>query len=325
VFSEGADGDEPLAEMPCRGRGFVRDALRGFRLRPWPAVGTVLLVGLAIRESFSFWTGHPFDFEIWIRTGYVVAHGSNPYLNAAWPPVPGSFAYPNQGLPSAAYLPFWPDVFGGTYLLWEHLGAGNRFFLYFLLKQGPIAGDLVTAWLLYRFVLRESGDVRAATGALVFWTFFPYPIVIGAIWGQLDPVTTALLLAVLLLAEARAAERSVAWGLGVFIKWITVIFLPFEFLRQRGWRRVGPLVALPLAAALTVVAFVAAGWGFGGVLSTSTSEAGGGGGGMNYARLFRRASWPGGSPRAGCAPVPPAKNCARSCSSSRCSCSSAGG
>jgi hypothetical protein len=264
----------------------VSGALRRFHLRPWPAAGTILLVGLAIRESFSFWTGHPFDFEIWIRTGYVVAHGTNPYLSAAWPPVPGSFAYPSQGLPSAAYLPFWPDVFGGTYLLWEHIGAGNRFFLYFLLKQGPIAGDLLTAWLLYRFVLRESGDVRAALGALAFWSFFPYAIVIGAIWGQLDPVTTALLLAVLMLSEARAAERSLGWGLGIFIKWITVIFLPFEFLRQRGWRRVWPLLALPLAAALTLIAFVAAGWGFGGVLSTSTSEAGGGGGGMNYARLF---------------------------------------
>src|SRR5580658_8056206 len=91
--SDEADGDEPLRDMPWREGGFVSGALRRFHLRPWPAAGTILLVGLAIRESFSFWTGHPFDFEIWIRTGYVVAHGTNPYLSAAWPPVPGSFAY----------------------------------------------------------------------------------------------------------------------------------------------------------------------------------------------------------------------------------------
>ncbi|MCI4343423.1 MAG: hypothetical protein L3J92_04835 [Thermoplasmata archaeon] len=260
--------------------------LTRFCHRPLPTAGTILLLGLLIREAFSFWTGHPYDFEIWIRTGYVVAHGANPYTQP-WPPVPGvSFGYTSQDLPSAAYLPFWPDLFGGTYLVWEHIGGQNRFFLYFLLKQGPIAGDIATAWLLYRFVLRETGDLRAAVGALAFWSFFPYDIVIGSIWGQLDPVTNALLLAVLLLAEARAATRSIAWGLGVFIKWITAIFLPFELFRQRGWRRLWPLVALPLAAALTVLAFVVAGWGFGGVVATSTSEAGGGGGGMNYARLF---------------------------------------
>lgn len=259
---------------------------RWFGLRPWPAVATGLLLGLAIREAFSFWTGHPFDFEIWVRTGYVVAHGTNPYLHP-WPPVPGvSFAYTSQDLPSAAYLPFWPDVFGGTYLLWEQVGGGNRFVLYFLLKQGPIAGDLAVAWLLYRFVLRETGNTRAALGALTFWALFPYDIVIGAIWGQLDSVTTALVLAVLMASGSRAFRRSIAWGVGIFLKWVTVIFLPLEFFRQRGWRRLWPFVSLPLAGALTLLGFWTAGWGFGGLLSTSTSEAGGGGGGMNYARLF---------------------------------------
>jgi len=197
-----------------------------------------------------------------------------------------SFGYTSQDLPSAAYLPFWPDLFGGSFRLWEAVGGGNRFVLYFLLKQGPIAGDVAVAALLYRYVLRQTGDCRSALAALTFWSLFPYDIAIGAIWGQLDPVTTALLLAVLLTSESRAARRSVAWGVGVFLKWVTVIYLPFELLRQRGRRRLWSLLALPLAAALTVVAFVAAGWGFGGVLATSTSEAGGGGGGMNYARLF---------------------------------------
>jgi hypothetical protein len=268
-----------------RGEASVGGAFDWFRRRPWPTAGSILVLGLVLREAFSFWTGHPYDFEIWIRTGYVVAHGTDPYLRS-WPAVPGSFAYTSQNLPSAAYLPFWPDLFGGTYLLWEHIGGQNRFFLYFLLKQGPIAGDIATAWLLYRFVLRETGDERAAHGALAFWSFFPYDIIIGSIWGQLDPVTTALLFCVLLLSEVRAAARSLAWGLGIFIKWITAIFLPFELFRQRGWRRIWPLLALPLAVGLTVLAFLAAGWQFGGLLSTSTSEAGGGGGGMNYARLF---------------------------------------
>ncbi|MFI5415266.1 MAG: hypothetical protein ACHQ16_06355, partial [Candidatus Lutacidiplasmatales archaeon] len=186
-------------------------------------------MGLAIREAFSFWTGHPYDLEVWVRTGYVVAHGGNPYLGA-WPAVPGaSFGYQTEWLTSAAYLPFWPDIFGGTFWFWERVGGGNRFVLYFLLKQGPIVGDLLVAALLYRYVLRETGDRRMATAALSFWMFFPYDILISAIWGQLDSVTTALVLAALLASEAQAAERSILWGFGIFAKWVTVIFLPLEF------------------------------------------------------------------------------------------------
>jgi hypothetical protein len=251
-----------------------------------PTVGLILLLGLVIREGLSFWTGHPYDLEAWVRTGYVVAHGTNPYLQF-WPPVPGvSFGYTGQNLPPAAYLPFWPDIFGGTYWLWEQVGGGNRFFLYFLLKQGPIAGDLAVAILLYRFVLRETSDRGAAIAALSFWTFFPYDIVIGSIWGQIDSVTTAIILAVLLTSEAQAARRSLAWGVGIFVKWITLIFLPLEFLRQRGVRRLWPFVGVALAGVLTLIAFVGAGWGFGGIFATATSETGGGGGGMNYAQLF---------------------------------------
>ena len=39
----------------------------------------LLIVGLLIREAFSFWTGHPFDFELWVRTGFWVTHGLSPY------------------------------------------------------------------------------------------------------------------------------------------------------------------------------------------------------------------------------------------------------
>ncbi|HKV90823.1 MAG TPA: hypothetical protein VJQ43_06500, partial [Thermoplasmata archaeon] len=87
--------------------------------RPWSLAATILVAGLAVRESFSFWTGHPYDLEVWIRTGHAVVHGANPYLGP-WPAVPGvSFGYTDQPLYSAAYLPFWPDIFGGSFWFWE--------------------------------------------------------------------------------------------------------------------------------------------------------------------------------------------------------------
>ncbi|MCI4320852.1 MAG: hypothetical protein L3K05_00900 [Thermoplasmata archaeon] len=256
-----------------------------FGARPGRSIAVVLFVGLAIREAFSFWTGHPYDLEVWIRTGHAAAGGASPYAQA-WPAVPGvSFGYTNQPLYSAAYLPFWPDIFGGSYLVWEHIGGGNRFVLYFLLKQGPIAGDLAVAGLLYRYVLRETGDVRAALSAMSFWAFFPYDIAITAIWGQLDSVTTVLILAVLLAEEARAGWRSMVWGVGTFVKWITVVFLPLEFFRNRGLQRLWPLVGLGVTGALTLVAFDVPHWPISILLPSTTSSSAGGGGGMNYAQL----------------------------------------
>jgi hypothetical protein len=269
-----------VTRSPSPRRPWLRRASSAITSPP----GLLLLIGLLLREGFAFWTGHPYDLEVWIRTGAVVARGTNPYLGA-WPAVPGvSFGYTNQLLYPAAYLPFWPDVFGGTFWVWEHSGT-SRFVLYLLLKQGPIAGDLAVAVLLYRLVARHTGDTTRATAALAFWAFFPYDIVISAIWGQLDSVTTAIVLASLLLSEAQAAQRSLLWGLGIFVKWITVVFLPLEFFRNRGWARLWPAVGVLLTGALTLLAFLAAGWSFSGIAATTTSSTAGGGGGMNWVQL----------------------------------------
>jgi hypothetical protein len=251
---------------------------------PWgltPRGWTILAAGLLVREVFSFWTGHPYDFEVWIRTGYEVAHGTNPY-NGFWPAVPGvSFAYLSQPLPAAAYLPFWPALLGGLYRLWEAVGGGNRFVLYFLLKQPGILADIATAYLLSRLVQRWTSDGRASMAVLSFWSFFPYAIVITAIWGQFDSIVVTVLLA-LLLARG-PLERNLVNGFGIFVKWLTVIFLPLEFLRERGVRRLGVLGALAVPLGLTVAIFVGLGWSFGHVGALSTSQAHGGGLGMNLA------------------------------------------
>lgn len=258
--------------------------------RPLTALAfRALVAALLVREAFSFWTGHPFDFESWVRTGYVVSNGENPY-SAFWPPVPGvSFAYFDQNLTSAAYLPFWPVLLGALYRLWESLGTSNRFVLYFLLKQPGILADVATAYLLYRLVERWTGSVASAESVLVFWSFFPYAIVITAVWGQFDSIVVVVLLG--LLYARGPLERAVLDGVGILVKWVTVIFLPLELFRERGVRRLGFLAALALPLAVTVLVFVAEGWGlrgFGvqGIGSVALSQSQGGGLGMNYAFLL---------------------------------------
>ena len=247
-------------------------------------VGKILLAGLLFREALSFWTAQPFDFESWIRTGYAAAHGTDPY-QMFWPAVPGvSFAYLNVTVPPAAYLPFWPALLGELYRLWMVVGGGNRFVLYFLIEQPVIVADMGTAYLLYRLVVRWTGQLSAALAVLSFWSFFPYAIAITAVWGQFDAIVVLVVLA--LLFARTSFERNLLNGIGIFVKYLTAIFLPLEILRERGWRRLGFLIALVVPLALTLAVFALEGWSFSGLGASGVSQTHGGGGGMNYSFLL---------------------------------------
>ncbi len=247
-------------------------------------VGKILWVGLLVRELLSFWTGQPYDLESWIRTAHAAAMGTDPYASF-WPAVPGvSFAYLDTQIPPAAYLPFWPALLGELYRAWLSVGGGNRFALYFLLKQPGILADMGSAYLLYRLADRWTGKPSAAVAVLSFWSFFPYAIAITAVWGQFDSVIVVVLLS--LLWAQTSAERNLLYGLGIFVKYLTAIFLPLEILRERRGRRLGFLLALAVAFVLTVAVFGLEGWSFSGLAASGVSQTHGGGLGMNYAFLL---------------------------------------
>ncbi|MFI5413487.1 MAG: hypothetical protein ACHQ0I_02720 [Candidatus Lutacidiplasmatales archaeon] len=246
------------------------------------ALPQLLLAGLLLREAFAFWTGSPYDFEIWIRTGFVVGHGTDPYTSF-WPPVPGlSIAYLNRDLTAAAYLPFWSLYTGASYQLYLGLGGGDRFVYYFFLKQGPIVGDVLTAWLLFRLVSDAGGSRNLALRASAFWVLFPYAILISAVWGQFDSIAVVVILSALSVREP--ARKNLLYGLGIFVKWVTAMFLPFEVFRTRGWARLWVLLALLVPLALTALVFASLHWGLDGVGTLFVSESAGIGGGMNWAR-----------------------------------------
>src|SRR6266566_2921812 len=156
-------------------------SLRAALMRP----RVLVLLGLLIREALSFWTGHPYDLEVWVRNAYFVGQGQNPY-SAFFPPVPGlSFTYLQQTLPGVGYLPVWPLIVAGFYRVYAGLPF-SRFFLYFLIKQPTVLADTYLGVLIYRMILQWGGTREARLRALRYWTFFPYPVVISAVWGQFD-------------------------------------------------------------------------------------------------------------------------------------------
>ncbi len=232
------------------------------------SIARLLLLGLVIREAFSFWTGHPFDMEIWVRNGYYVSLGGSPY--APMPPVPGlSFTYLNQSIASVAYLPLWPLMLAGLYRLFSAV-SGSRFVLYFLLKQPSILGDVLLGYLMGRAAERWGAPVPTARRVLAFWMVFPYPILISAIWGMFDGLVAACVVGSLLVSATW--KRSSLLGLGVLLKLYPVIFVPFAILHTRARARWEALLAVAVPAAFTAAAVAVTGWGLGGVTATFSWE-----------------------------------------------------
>lgn len=237
-------------------------------------VRTMLVLGTAVREAFSFWTGHPFDFEVWVRVGYWVSRGWSPY--SALPFAPGlSFAndFNPPGVPfnhaAIGYLPFWPLLVAGIYKFYTLVGFGDRFVYYFLIKQPIILADVLLGYLLYLYIERRRPEWSKRVLAL--WLLSPYPIIISAIWGTFDSMAMVCVMAALLFPEGRA--RSAWEALATLVKSLPVVLiLPLTYSREK--RLTNFAIALGVPTIVTLGVILLAGWptGFSCVFSQCQGE-----------------------------------------------------
>src|SRR5260370_39667710 len=91
-----------------------REALKSCsnKTHEWMRVRTILIIGIMVREAFSFWTAHPFDFASWVRTGDSVASGLSPYISMPYGPAlsfANAFGTPGNHA-AIGYLPFQPSL-----------------------------------------------------------------------------------------------------------------------------------------------------------------------------------------------------------------------
>ena len=248
-------------------------------------LSTLLFLGLLVREVFAFWTGHPSDFELWVRMGYAMMHGGNPY--GVLPSVSGlSFAnvYSATNEPTIAYLPFWPLVTGFVYWVYSLVGMNNRFVYYFLLKQPIIIGDVSLAYLLYSYV--ASRKPESGFWVLSFWLFSPFTIVISGIWGMFDSIAICFLV---LSVSSIGRVRRVIWAsLAIFVKSIPIIFTaPLTLKNRSSLKDIWSFAAaVGLPAVLSVLIFVLTGWRLSTVSTTLMSTAGKGGWSMSIWSVF---------------------------------------
>jgi hypothetical protein len=228
-------------------------------------MATLLILGLLAREVFSFWTGHPFDFELWVRLGYAMVCGGDPYRPLA--PVSGlSFAnvYSSQDSATIAYLPFWPLFTGLLYIVYSAVGFGNRFAYYFLLKQPVIAGDTILAYLLYSYISSRTPGHRASLWAVRSWVLSPFTIIISSVWGMFDSISMCFILASIMTSDY--LKRSLWTGVGIFAKSLALIYaFPATIRKTRNsW---GVFIAVALPAFTSVLTLVVMRW------SVSSAEA----------------------------------------------------
>src|SRR2546425_740355 len=231
--------------------------------------GTVpkyLLAGLAIREVLSFWTGHTYDFEIWVRFGVYMQHLGNPYTTL--PYVLGLSFAPSPLTGSISYPPFSAFIFAGIYKLYLSTGIASRFLYYFLLKQPMVLSDLGAGLVLARIALQALGD-EPARRVLKIWMLFPYAIIVSSVWGALDPIALFLILAsVYYFQQGRMIASGIMLGLAIYLKTLPVIAVPALLMQPKsGLRERLQLSSLSLVIPFlgALVPTVGLNWGFNGL------------------------------------------------------------
>src|SRR3989442_6585117 len=150
--------------------------------------GTVpkyLLAGLAIREVLSFWTGHTYDFEIWVRLGIYMQHLVTPYTTLPYVLGLSFAAYALTG--SISYPPFSAFIFAGIYKLYLSTGIASRFLYYFLLKQPMVLSDLGAGLVLARIAFDHLGVYRAYSAWKPWWCFLSR-LVVSMDWWSFDRI-----------------------------------------------------------------------------------------------------------------------------------------
>ena len=99
-----------------------------------------------------------------------------------------------------------------------------------VIKLPSIACDLVCAWYVYRIVRLKYGHGVAAGLSSLAVLFAPTVVLNGAVWGQIESVYTAALLAcVYYLLRKKNWLACVAFGLALSIKLQSAYLVPFLF------------------------------------------------------------------------------------------------
>ena len=230
-----------------------------FRSRSW-----IIPVALSYVVLSAF-MGQRYDMFFIVSGGLHILSGVNPFIQSINLPGTLKWTYPpyyllwsviadwfsgvisHTAVPSAHSL-IYPAVLSGDYFdAW--LGFVPRSLpLYYLLAKLPMVTSVLAIYtLLQKFKLPYN--------LTKIWLLSPFVILIGVVWGQLDIIASAFLVAsVFYLQKGRTDVAVLASVLGFWVKIFPIFILPFILITSKNkLRDLGIAVAASLPALLIYV------------------------------------------------------------------------
>jgi Gpi18-like mannosyltransferase len=197
-----------------------------------------LFAGIFLLEAIlACYTGHPYDTDVWFKTGLWLNKGINIYL-------------PDNHL---GYPPLWALWCGFAYKIYSL--AANNFELWRLILKLPlIVAHLALAYVLATFAARHF-NIKTGQKVLLItliWSFFIY---IGALWGQINMISVLLtFIAFYAVVVGKTKTSAVALAMAVALKIYPIVALPafFIYVLKKSGVKQASLYAL-LTCAIPVV------------------------------------------------------------------------
>ena len=233
-----------------------------------------LLAAAAVYLALAPFTGQRYDVYFLISSGIRLLQHINPFDPGSPPAYPGAYkwAFPPLYVPygSLSFLAYQaishatlpsvgaltpPSWYTSMYDVWEAFIPTTLPLLVLLLKLPMVVSAMVTGVLLSKMMKTDS--------APVFWLANPLVILVGAVWGALDPIAAALAVAaVYMFQKGRSYSAYLLASMGAAVKIWPALLLPLFLavnLRKEGAGALKPLVAVLPAVLLSALVYGATG------------------------------------------------------------------
>lgn len=245
-------------------------ALAGWKLsKKW-----FLVMAALVYLALAPFTGQRYDLYFLISSGIRLLQHVNPFYAGSPPVYPGAYKwaflplyvpysslsflmyqlFTGAALPSVSALTQ-PSWYTSMFDVWQSFVNPSLPVLVFLLKLPIVLSTVLTGFLLQRM----TGSRLAG----VAWLANPLVILVGAVWGAIDPIATLLAVAAIYMfnkGKTYHAYTLASFGAAAKI-WpalLIPLFLAVEA-RRDGFRALRPFLATLPAVALTVFLYAVAG------------------------------------------------------------------
>jgi Gpi18-like mannosyltransferase len=199
----------------------------------------LILLSAGIQLAIGAFTAHPYDGRVFMVTGYLVAHGSSPYVPTSVSEILGNALFPDP-VPGIGYPPPWSLVLALSYLASYNM-IPNLILYNLAIKVPIVLGNILLALLVGKMILGVTSSAAKSKNATYFMLFNPFVIYTTAIWGQFDTVSVLLMLfAIFELTQSRRRLSALALGGAIALKLIPVVLLPLLMICERkreNWLR----------------------------------------------------------------------------------------